>query len=204
MPFAVTLVASLGMEGKSTANELMDVWFESAPDILSDKFEQSMNRSISLSVRAPSSSEIPMPPLSSPSSPCYRREPPKRICVGMIPSAIADLSRAALLVENKHQNSDSPALFVIPVVHSSMQQLDQEQNPRIPEEIRKQIQSSCCQYVLDHACRFLDPTFPLKTQIESATSRRHQYPIHSLQFPYITSYCPIRWNSGSSHRLQLA
>jgi hypothetical protein len=83
-PFAVTLVASLGMEGKSMANELLDAWFESAPDILSDKFEQSMNQStcISLSVRATSSSEIPMPPLSSPSSPCYRREPPKRICVG--------------------------------------------------------------------------------------------------------------------------
>jgi hypothetical protein len=71
------------------------------------------------------------------------------------PSAIATLSQAALLVENKRENSSSPVLFVVPVVQSFMQQQD-----RIAEEIRKQIQSSCCEYVLAHACRFDDLTFP--------------------------------------------
>ena len=73
----------------------------------------------------------------------------------MIPSAIASLSDAGLLVENKWENSPSPVLFVIPVVQSFMQQQD-----RVTEEIRKQVKSSCCEYVLAHACRFDDPTFP--------------------------------------------
>jgi len=54
MPLAVTLMANLGMEGKSTAKELFDAWFESgltySPS--SEKPEQSMNRSIRLSVES--------------------------------------------------------------------------------------------------------------------------------------------------------
>jgi hypothetical protein len=37
MPFAVTLMAKLGMEGKSISKELLDAWLESGPDILSDR-----------------------------------------------------------------------------------------------------------------------------------------------------------------------
>ena len=75
----------------------------------------------------------------------------------MIPSAIANLSDAELLVENKWENSSFPVLFVIPqaVVQSFMQQQD-----RIAEEIWKQVQLSCCNYVLVYACCFDDPTFP--------------------------------------------
>ena len=50
MPFAVTLMARLGKEGHSTANELILAWSENGPDILPDHQEQNMNRSISLSV----------------------------------------------------------------------------------------------------------------------------------------------------------
>jgi len=74
--------------------------------------------------------------------------------VKMIPSAIAILSDAGLLVENKRENSASPVLFVIPVVQSFMQQ-----QHRIAEGIMRQIHSSCCEYVLAHACRFDDPMF---------------------------------------------
>ena len=49
----------------------------------------------------------------------------------MIPSAITSLSQAALLVENKRENSASPVLFVVPVVQSFMQQ-----QGWIAEEIR--------------------------------------------------------------------
>jgi tetratricopeptide (TPR) repeat protein len=49
-----------------------------------------------------------------------------------------------------------------------MQQHDQEQCPRIPEEVRNQIQSSCCQYVLDHACRPHDLTFSIKSKALAA------------------------------------
>ena len=42
MPFAVTLMAKLGMEGQSTAKDLLEDWLESGPDIFSDP-EQSFH-----------------------------------------------------------------------------------------------------------------------------------------------------------------
>ena len=77
----------------------------------------------------------------------------------MTPSAIATSSHAALLVENQCQDTNSPVFPIPPVVQSFMQQHD-----RIEQEIRKQIQLSCCQYVLDNVCRFDDPTFPIKSK----------------------------------------
>ena len=43
MPFAVTLMASLAMQGLSTAKELISAWSEKGPDILPDLHEQNMN-----------------------------------------------------------------------------------------------------------------------------------------------------------------
>jgi tetratricopeptide (TPR) repeat protein len=63
----------------------------------------------------------------------------------MVPSAIATLYKTGLIVENQRQDSDSPVLFVLPVVQSFMQQ-----HGRIEEEIWPKIQLSCSQYVLDH------------------------------------------------------
>ena len=63
----------------------------------------------------------------------------------MVPSAIATLSRTGLLVENRRQDSDSPVLFVLPVVQSFMQQ-----QGRIGRDIQQDIQLSCSQYILDH------------------------------------------------------
>ena len=79
--------------------------------------------------------------------------------MSMIPSAIATLSQAALLVENKREISFSPVLFVIPVVQSFMQQ-----KSRISQEVRKQVHLLCCEYVPTHACRFDDPTFNDKSK----------------------------------------
>jgi len=164
MPFAVTLMAKLAKEGKSTAKELLDAWLESGPDILSDMPEQSMNRSISLSVESDLVKRNPnaiallallsLLPAGTTKQNLRWWAQDSGLKTAMIPSAIATLSKAALLVENKQQNCDSPVLFVVPVVQSFMQQ-----HGRIEEKIRKQIQLSCCQYVLDHACRYGDPAF---------------------------------------------
>ena len=43
-----------------------------------------------------------------------------------------------------------------------------QQHGRIEEEIRRNIQSSCCQYVLDHACRQDDLAFPVKSKALAA------------------------------------
>jgi len=101
----------------------------------------------------------------------------------MVPTAIATLSDAGLLVDNKWENSSSPTPFVSPVVQSFMQQ-----QGRIVEEIRKQVQLSCCEYVLAHACRFDDPTFPKNSKALAAEDTNIQSilfgsPPSQLTFP---------------------
>jgi len=173
MPFAVTLMAKLGIEGMSTAKVLLDAWHKSGPDILSDNPEESMNRSIGLSVesdlikRNPNAytllSILSLLPAGTTTKNLRWWAPDSLLLASMIPSAIATLSKAALLIEHKRENSDAPVLFVVPVVQSFMWQHD-----RIEEKVRNQIQSSCCQYVLDHACRYDDPMFPDKSKALAA------------------------------------
>ena len=171
MPFAVTLMARLAKEGRSTAKELLSAWSEYGPDILPDHHEQSMNRSISLSVDSYLVKENPQALLLLKILSCLPAGTTKAtlrwwvpaLHLAMVPSAIATLSKAGLLVENERQDSDSPVLFVLPVVQSFMQQ-----HGRIEEEIRHNIQSSCYQYVLDHACRDDDPALPMKSKALAA------------------------------------
>jgi tetratricopeptide (TPR) repeat protein len=167
MPFAVTLMANLGKRGKSTAKELLDTWYTSGTNMLSitNSLERNMNRSISLSVDSEFVKQDPdallllsilsMLPAGTTKENLHWWAP----TVKMIPSAIATLSDAALLVENKREDSNSPILFVLPVVQSFMQQRD-----RVTKKIWSQIHSSCCQYVLAHACRYDDSTFSVKSK----------------------------------------
>jgi tetratricopeptide (TPR) repeat protein len=186
MPFAVTLMANLGKRGKSTANELLEMWYTSGTDMLSvtNSPEKSMNRSISLSVDCEFVKQDPnaLPLLAIlsllPAGTTKQNLRWWATSIKMIPSAIATLSDAGLLVENKCENPSSPVLFVIPVVQSFMQQ-----QGRIAEEIRKQVESSCCEYVLAHACRFDDPTFPKNSKAVAAEDTN----IQSILFSSPTS-----------------
>jgi len=186
MPFAVTLMANLGKRGKSTANELLETWYTSGTDMLSvtNSPEKNMNRSISLSVDSEFVKQDPnaLPLLAIlsllPAGTTTQNLRWWGASVKIIPSAIATLSDAGLLVEHKRENSTSPVLFVVPVVQSFMQQ----QN-RIAEEIRKRVQSSCCEYVLAHACRFDDPTFPKNSKALAAEDTN----IQSILFSSPTS-----------------
>jgi tetratricopeptide (TPR) repeat protein len=171
MPFAVTLMASLGKREKSTSKELLDTWYTSGIDMLSvtNSPEKSLNRSISLSVDSEFVKQDPdalllLAILSL--LPAGTTEQNLRWwapTIKMISSAINTLSDAALLVKGSRQDSNSAVLSVIPVVQSFMQQHD-----RISEEIRNQMYASCCKYVLAHACRFDDPTFPVKSKALAA------------------------------------
>ena len=171
MPFAVTLMARLAKEGRSTAEELLAAWSEYGPDILPAHHEQSMNRSISLSVDNHLVKQNPqallllkiLSYLPAGTTKATLRWWAPALHLAMVPSAIATLSKAGLLVENERQDSDSPVLSVLPVVQSFMQQ-----HGRIEEEIRHKIQSSCYQYVLDHACRIDDLAFPTKSKALAA------------------------------------
>ena len=153
MPFAVTLMARLAKEGLSTAKELISAWSEKGPDILPERLEQNMNRSIGLSVDSNLMKQTPQARLLLNILSCLPAGTTKAalrwwvpaLHSSLVPSAIAILSKTRLLVENRRQDSDSPVLFVLPVVQSFMQQHD-----RIGEEIRQNIPLSCSQYVLDH------------------------------------------------------
>ena len=101
--------------------------------------------------------------------------------MSMIPSAIATLSQAALLVENRRENSASPVLFFIPVVQSFMQQ----QN-RISQEVWKQVHLLCCEYVLTHACRMDDPTFTDKSKALAAEDTNIQSILFSSPLSQLT------------------
>ena len=181
MPFAVTLMANLGKRGKSTANELLETWYTSGTDMLSvtNSHEKSMNRSISLSVDSEFVQQDPdalllLAILSLlPAGTTKQNLRWWATSVKMIPSAIATLSDAGLLVENKRENSASPVLFVVPVVQSFMQQQD-----RIAQEIRKQIHLSCCEYVLAQAC-VDDPTFPKNSKALAAEDSNIQFILFS-------------------------
>jgi len=170
MPFAVMLMAKLGVESQLTAKGLLENWFDFGPDIFSDP-EQSMNQSIRLSVESDLVKENPdaimllsilsLLPAGTTKENLHWWAP--AIKTLMIPSAMAALLQVALLVENKRENFASPVLCVIPVVQSFMQQQD-----RITEKIRKQIHLSCCEFVLVHACRVNNLTFPKNSKVLAA------------------------------------
>ncbi|KDR85865.1 hypothetical protein GALMADRAFT_234980 [Galerina marginata CBS 339.88] len=170
MPFAVTLMASLAEDGHSTAKELLDAWSESGPDLLSENPEQSMNRSISLSVdsepvkRNPNAilllSILSLLPAGTTKENLRWWAPALK--TSTILSATVSLSKAGLLVENKQKDSDSPVLFVVPVVQSFMQ------HSRIEDDLRNQIRLSCCRYVLDHAYHYGDTEFFIKSKALAA------------------------------------
>ena len=160
MPFAVTLMARLAKEGLSTAKELIEAWSENGPDILPNHHEQNMNRSISLSVDSNLMKQNPqalhllniLSCLPAGTKKATLRWWVPALHSSMIPSAIATLFKTGLLVESRRQDSDSPVLFVLPVVQSFMQQ-----HGRIGKEIRQNIQLSCSQYILDHVHRQDNP-----------------------------------------------
>ena len=153
MPFAVTLMARLGKEGLSTANELILAWSKKGTDILPEHYEQNINRTISLSIDSNLMKKNPQARalldilsfLPAGTTKATLRWWIPSLDSSMVPSAIATLFKTGLLVENRRQDSDSRVLFVLPVVQSFMQQ-----HGRIGKEIRQNIQLSCSQYVLDH------------------------------------------------------
>jgi len=187
MPLAITLMANLGKRRKSTAKELLETWYTSGTDMLSvtNSPEKSMNRSISLSadsefVKQDPDALVLLAILSLLPAGTTKQNISRWwvTTVEIIASAVATLSNAGLLVENKRENSASSVLFVLPVVQSFMQ----HQN-RIAEKIRRQAHSSCCGYVLAHACRFDDPTFPTNSRALAAEDTN----IQSILFSSPTS-----------------
>jgi len=163
MPFAVTLMASRGRESEFSAKELLDEWTQLGTDMWSPdgSLESGMNKSISLSVDSDFVKRDPgalylLATLSMLPAGTTRKNliywAPK---LKSMSQAITTLSRAALLqTTTQDDNRTSRTLFVLPVVQSFMLHRN-----RIPEHIQQAVRSAFCKYVLDHACRYRDPTF---------------------------------------------
>ena len=163
MPLAITLMAKLGVETRRSAKDLLNAWSESGPDMLSYNPEQSLNRSIALSVESNLVKRNPetvlllsilslLPAGTTPENLCWWA-PSMEVSF----FAVVALSQAALLDRNKLKNSTPQILFIAPVVQSYMHQ----QN-RISQEVRKQVHLLCCEFVLAHVSRFDNPTSPDK------------------------------------------
>ncbi|PPQ68908.1 hypothetical protein CVT26_001845 [Gymnopilus dilepis] len=186
MPFAVTLMANLGKEVHWTAQDLLEAWLESGPDLLSDNPEQSMSRSIGLSVDSELVKQNPnavlllsiLSLLPAGTTVENLRWWAPGLKKAAIASAISTLSKVALLIQFERQESGPPTIFVIPVVQSFMQ----HQN-RVSDVLRGQIHSSCCDYVLEHACRLDDPAFRTKSKAIAVEDTN----IHAILFDMPTA-----------------
>ena len=159
MPFAVTLMAFRGRESESSAKQLLDEWKQLGTDMLSDgPLESGMNKSISLSVDSPLVTKDPdaldlLATLSMlPAGTTRKRLEYWAPNVKNTSRAIATLSKAALLQTTSQD--DDLMLFVLPVIQSFMLHRN-----RIPEHVQRVVRTAFCKYVLDHSCRYRDPTF---------------------------------------------
>jgi hypothetical protein len=146
MPYAVTLMATLGKKSKSSPEELLTMWRTSGTDL-----QEGINHCISLSVNSklvvdnPEALEL-LATLSMLPAGTDRRHldwwaPTLKNRAG----AIATLSDAALIVDRDLGESRGIMISVIPVVQSYMQRSD-----RVSKTVRKNVQEACFKFVLDH------------------------------------------------------
>jgi len=163
MPFAVTLMASRGRESQFSPKQLLDEWTRLGTDMWSsdDALDNGMNKSISLSVDSklvksnPDALELLATLSLLPAGTTVERLVYWAPNLQSVSGAITTLSRAALLqTATWDGDHTSQMLFVLPVIQSFMLHRN-----RIPEHIRRTLQSAFCKYVLDHACRYRDSTF---------------------------------------------
>ena len=163
MPFAVTLMASRGRESDSSPKQLLEEWVQLGTDMWPSDgpLDNGMNKSISLSVdsdfvkRNPDAVDLLAILSLLPAGTTRERLVHWAPNLKNISLAIATLSRAALLqTATRDGKHTSQTLSVLPVIQTFMLRRN-----RIPEHIQQVVESAFCKYVLDHACRYRDPTF---------------------------------------------
>lgn len=188
MPFAVTLMAKIGKEAHATPAALLEGWSQAGTNMISSPTipEQNMNRSIGLSVDSDMVKGDPdaitlLATLSI--LPAGTSQDRLRLWTPPVTSeltAIATLSKAALIVVNERSDQNSPILSVLPVVQSYMRV-----SKRIPDTIRRHVKQAYCQYVLHHACRRQDPDFKAHSKALQAEEVNIQSILFELQ-PHAT------------------
>ncbi|KDR71112.1 hypothetical protein GALMADRAFT_75409, partial [Galerina marginata CBS 339.88] len=165
MPFAVSLMARLAEDAHSTAKDLLAAWSESGPDLLSNNPEQSMNRSISLSV----------------DSDLVQRTPEAVLLL-----AVLSLLPAGTTKENLQWWAPELKASTILSATATLSKAGLLHN-RIKDDLRDQIYLACCQFVLDHACRYNEPAFSKNSKVLAAEDSN----IQSILFVSFTTLHPL-------------
>ena len=149
-------------------DRLLDESEKGGPNTLANdrlaELESSMDKSISLSVDSelvtndPNGLNILAALSMLPAGTTTERLAHWALDLKSLSSAIATLSKAALLQTISQDGEET--LSVLPVVQSFMLR-----HNRIPKPIQRVVRLAFCQYVLDHACRYRDPTFKVNAEV---------------------------------------
>ncbi|KIM49725.1 hypothetical protein M413DRAFT_115292 [Hebeloma cylindrosporum] len=158
LPYAVTLMATLGKRSLSSPERLLERWNETGTDMLS-KGQGGMDHSIELSLQFVADSPNALMLLQALSMlPAGLSHSHLDFWVpSWQPEAVDALRDAALVlvIAEETGNVQEHRLFVIPVVQSYM-----NQHNRIPENIRQGIYTSCCRFLDQHKSPLKGPNDP--------------------------------------------
>ncbi|KIM49724.1 hypothetical protein M413DRAFT_21884 [Hebeloma cylindrosporum] len=158
LPYAVTLMATLGKRSLSNPSRLLERWNETGTDMLS-KGQGGMDHSIELSLQFVAGSPNALMLLQALSMlPAGLNHSHLDFWVpSWQPEAVDALRDAALVlvIVEETGNVQEHRLFVIPVVQSYM-----NQHNRIPEDIRQGIYTSCCRFLDQHKSPLNGPNDP--------------------------------------------
>jgi hypothetical protein len=150
LPYAVTLMATLGKRSLSTTQRLLGRWNEKGTNMLS-KAQGGMDHSIELSIQfvADSRDAITLLQVLSMLPAGIGHSHLDLWIPSWTPEAMDALRDAALVLVNQSKTESLGAeeshLFVLPVVQSYMHQHD-----RIPNDIRKGVYAACCRFLNTH------------------------------------------------------
>ncbi|KIM49727.1 hypothetical protein M413DRAFT_438874 [Hebeloma cylindrosporum] len=158
LPYAVTLMATLGKRSLSNPSRLLERWNETGTDMLS-KTQGGMDHSIELSLQfvADSPNAIMLLQVLSMLPAGLDHSHLDFWVPSWQPEAVDALRDAALVLVNVKETGSAQEnrLFVIPVVQSYMNQRN-----RIPDDIRQGIYATCCRFLDQHKSPVNGPNEP--------------------------------------------
>ena len=158
LPYAVTLMATLGKRSLSRPERLLERWNETGTDMLS-KAQGGMDHSIELSLQfvAHSPNAIMLLQILSMLPAGLNHSYLDFWVPSWQPEAVDALRDAALVlvIAKKTESVQEHRLFVLPVVQSYMNQRN-----RIPDDIRQGIYATSCRFLQSHKSPVKGPNDP--------------------------------------------
>jgi tetratricopeptide (TPR) repeat protein len=170
LPYAITLMATLGKRSLSSPERLLERWNEAGTDMLS-KVQDGMDHSIELSLQfvADSPNAIMLLQVLSMLPDGLNHNHLDFWVPSWQPESVDALRDAALVlvIAKETEGAQEHRLFVIPVVQSYMNQRN-----RIPDDIRQGVYATSCRFLELHASPVKGPNNPdFKRDIAAITAQ---------------------------------